>query len=130
MGKHILVIDDEEMVRETFVLALSAVGYAVEAAADGEEGLARAQAQRPDLVFLDLRMPGMDGVEVLRRLKSPGGCCGDVPVYIVTAFQKEFFGALREAAKAGIAFQLADKPLTIGQIQMIARGALEGRVSE
>jgi two-component system alkaline phosphatase synthesis response regulator PhoP len=127
MSKRILVIDDEEPVREVFVLALSRIGYTVETAADGESGLAKAEAQPPDLIFLDLRMPGMDGVAVLRRLQRPGGCCKGVPVCIVTAFRKEFMEPLNKAiATEKLYFEIADKPLTVEQIQAIARGKLEG----
>lgn len=129
MAKRILVIDDEATVRTTFAMALTDIGYAVEVAADGEEGLAKARAQPPDLIFLDLRMPGMDGVEVLRRLHGPGGCCADVPVYIVTAFRKEFFAPLQRAVDEGLHFALADKPLSVEQIQAVARGKLEGGAS-
>lgn len=128
MGKRILVIDDEEAVRDTFVLALSEVGYDIETAVDGLDGVARAEANPPELIFLDLRMPRMDGVETLRRLQRPGGCCADVPVCIVTAFQREFLQPLRKAADEGLRFRILDKPLTIEQVQTAARGILEGGI--
>jgi DNA-binding NtrC family response regulator len=126
MAKRILIIDDEASVRDEFEFALTRIGYETECAPGGEDGLSRARARRPDLVFLDLRMPGIDGVETLRRLHQldPG-----VPVYIVTAFQKDFGAALHQAAKDGVKFQIADKPLRIEQIQAVARGVLEGASS-
>lgn len=120
MSKRILVIDDEEAVRDAFTLALKVGGYEVATAASGEAGLAQAQAQKPDLIFLDLRMPGIDGVETLRRLQ---GCCAEVPVYIVTAFRKDYMQALEQAAAGGIAFHVVDKPLGAEQIRVIVRTA-------
>ena len=129
MPKHVLVIDDEKAIRDAFTGALAEIGYAVETAASGDEGLAMAKARPPDLVFLDLRMPGMNGVEVLGHLQEPGGPCAEVPVYIVTAFRREFIESLRKASDDGLRFDIADKPLTIEQIQQIARGKLEGGVA-
>ena len=96
MAKYILAIDDEEVVRDAFELALAHTEYDVETAANGEEGLEMAAARKPDLIFLDLKMPGIDGVETLRRLQT---CCADVPVYIVTAFYQEFFRDLKKAGE-------------------------------
>jgi putative two-component system response regulator len=66
----VLVVDDAESVRMLFSQLLRTEGYNVLTAADGLEGLDAAQAQRPDVVVLDVRMPGPDGIEVCRRLKS------------------------------------------------------------
>ncbi len=126
MAKRILVIDDEAAVREVFSKALTFSGYTVETAANGEEGLQRAQASPPDLVFLDLRMPGMNGVEVLRHLHADSPA---LPIYIVTAFHKDFMEPLRQAAGEGLRFQVADKPLTVDQITAIADGVLKGRAA-
>ncbi len=116
MSKRVLVIDDEQAAREAFVYALDDEPYAIETAASGEEGLIKAQAQRPDLIFLDLRMPGIDGVETLRRLQV---CCAEVPVYIVTGFRKEYVSALEQAARDGLTFEVTDKPLDDEQIRAI-----------
>ena len=66
----VLVADDTDVVRGLFVQLLSADGYRVITACDGDEALALAQEHRPDLFLLDIRMPGCDGLEVCRRLKS------------------------------------------------------------
>lgn len=95
----------------------------METAASGEEGLTKAEARLPDLIFLDLRMPGIDGVETLRRLQ---GCCLGVPVYIVTAFRQEFTAALAQAAAEGLRFHVMDKPLKDEQIRTVVRAALVG----
>ena len=66
----VLVIDDAENVVEFIKLGLKYEGFQVEVAADGPQGLAAAQRINPDLVILDLMLPGMDGLEVCRRLRS------------------------------------------------------------
>lgn len=119
--KKILVIDDDESVRDAFELALEDSDYEVDTAEDGEQGLARATEYRPDLVFLDLRMPGIDGVETLRRLHS---LHEGIRVYIVTAFHKEFTEPLNAVAAAGIEFEVVNKPISSQQIQQLASAVL------
>jgi two-component system response regulator AtoC len=120
--KRILIIDDDASVRETFLAALADRDYDLEAAASGAQGLESAQEIRPDLVFLDLKMPTMNGVEALKRLHA---ICPGVPVYIVTAFYGEFLKPLKDVRNRGISFDLARKPLTLAEIRAIADGALK-----
>lgn len=80
-GGRILVVDDDPTVAEVVTGYLDRAGYAVDRAADGPMALARAAARRPDLVVLDLMLPGMDGLEVCRRLRAQG----PVPVVMLTA---------------------------------------------
>jgi CheY-like chemotaxis protein len=68
--KRVLVVDDEEMMRELVKAMLEAEGYLVKVAADGPSALREIQAEPPDLVLLDLRMPGMTGWEVIEQLKG------------------------------------------------------------
>ncbi len=81
--KKILVIDDEESIRELYRAELSDEGYEVDLAADGREALRRLDAFRPDLVTLDIKMPGIDGIEVLRRIREKNA---PIPVILVSAF--------------------------------------------
>jgi len=81
--KKILVVDDEEFIRELYRDELVEEGYRVELAADGAEALAKMGTFRPDLVTLDVKMPGLDGIEVLRRIREKDA---SVPVLLVTAF--------------------------------------------
>lgn len=67
-GVRLLLVDDSEPVREVFGRMLAHLGHAVVEAADGAEALAIYRAERPDGVFLDLTMPGMSGLEVLREI--------------------------------------------------------------
>lgn len=117
MKKNILIIDDDEAVRGAFSLILEDAGYEVAVAENGLEGIKMVQMKRPDLIFLDLRMPGIDGVETLRRLKSIDP---DLCIYIVTAFANEFMEQLKVAHDEGLLFQLASKPLSSAQIKHIA----------
>ncbi|WP_430625846.1 response regulator transcription factor [Streptomyces sp. NBC_01264] len=77
-----LVVDDDPTVSEVVTGYLRRAGHTVESAADGPAALARAALSRPDLVVLDLMLPGLDGLEVCRRLRAAGG---PVPVIMLTA---------------------------------------------
>jgi DNA-binding response OmpR family regulator len=83
MSKKILVVDDEEHMRQLFKEELVEEGYEVYLAADGEEAIRLADEVNPDLVTLDVRMPGMDGIEVLRVLKEKRR---DLPMIMCTAY--------------------------------------------
>lgn len=83
MAERILVIDDELKIADFIRRGLTYEGYVVDVAYDGEGGLARARQAPPDLVVLDVMMPGVDGLEVCRRLRA--GEQGDVPILMLTA---------------------------------------------
>jgi len=70
MKTRILVIDDEPAIRDSMKMILEYEGYEFQGAASGPEGLAAIERDPPDLVFLDIKMPGMDGLEVLDRIKA------------------------------------------------------------
>ncbi|RQP10499.1 MAG: DNA-binding response regulator [Microbacteriaceae bacterium] len=77
-----LVVDDEASLGELVQLALRYEGWQVETATDGATALTKARAFQPDVIVLDVMMPGLDGLEVLRRLRATGD---DVPVLFLTA---------------------------------------------
>jgi len=79
----ILIIDDEQDIREVTAMALTDAGYRVETAADGESGLALCQSHTPQIVITDIRMPGMDGIQVLEAIKQH---FPDTEVIVATAF--------------------------------------------
>jgi len=86
--QKILAVDDEEDILELLRFNLTKEGFAVLCAASGEEGLKTAHSQRPDLILLDLMLPGMDGLEVAKRLKKEEAT-KDIPIIMVTAKGEE-----------------------------------------
>lgn len=84
-GKRILVIDDEQAIRRLLRVSLEPLGYQVLEAKTGEEGLSEAVSQRPELIILDLGLPGLSGAEVLKRLRE----WSQVPVLVLTVQDAE-----------------------------------------
>src|SRR5258708_19546514 len=78
---HVLVVDDDSHIAASLRRALIYEGYAVDVAPDGAVALNRARERMPDLVVLDVMLPGMSGVEVCERLRA----AGDVPILMLTA---------------------------------------------
>jgi two-component system KDP operon response regulator KdpE len=85
MKDRILVVDDEEQIRRAVGRALTARGYDVEAVADGEQALVAAERTTPDLIVLDLNLPGIDGVSVCRRIRGWSG----VPILVLSVRSDE-----------------------------------------
>ena len=85
MARTILVVEDEPTLRETLVDALEADGFRVVAAADGREALTQFRGERPDLVLLDLMLPELSGIEVMRIIRAESG----VPIVMLTAKDSE-----------------------------------------
>jgi len=83
VAERILVVDDEFKIVDFIRRGLNYEGYVVDVAYDGESGLAQARREPPDLIVLDVMMPGLDGLEVCRRLRA--GDRGDVPILMLTA---------------------------------------------
>lgn len=82
--EKILVVDDEESLRDILQFSLSDEGYEVVTAPNGEEAMERIDENNIDLVILDIKMPGIDGIEVLRRIKK--GVNSDIGVIMMTAY--------------------------------------------
>ena len=85
MASHILLTDDDELLRRSLAFSLEQAGYRVSTAASAEAALGLAQHDRPDLVLLDIGLPGMDGLEALRRFRDQL----QVPVILVSARRRE-----------------------------------------
>ena len=121
---RLLVIDDDPAFRDTLAETLRDLGHHVAEAADGEDGLAQFGTGRPDLVFLDLRMPGLDGLGVLKRLR--GDAAGPpVPVVVLTAYAS---GANTIDAMRQGAFDHLTKPLGRGEVVEVLDRALSRTV--
>ena len=86
--ERLLIVEDEADIRELICFNLEMSGYEVVKAGDGEAGLSLVRRNRPDLILLDLMLPGMDGLQVCRRLKSGGDTRG-IPVMMLTAKGEE-----------------------------------------
>ncbi|HEX5768309.1 MAG TPA: response regulator [Burkholderiales bacterium] len=104
--KKILVVDDDPVVGRSFDRVLSPKGYAVISATSGAEALERLEAEKYDMVYTDIKMPGMDGIEVAKRIKAGRPW---LPVVIVTGYGTEANEA--EARAAGVA-EFLHKPLS------------------
>jgi len=87
-GKRILLVEDDRVLRRACEASLRQRGFTVLSAADGEEGLRLAQAESPDLVLLDLLMPKLPGIEVLRALKSEATTRA-IPVLVLSNSSRE-----------------------------------------
>jgi DNA-binding NtrC family response regulator len=117
----VLVVDDEESMRFFLRRALSRRGFDVDTADDGPGGLARFRATRPDAVLLDVRLPGMDGREVLQRIRADDGA---VPVIVMTGFAsvEDAMGAMWAGAT-----DYVRKPLKADEVAGALERALAAR---
>jgi two-component system, cell cycle response regulator DivK len=98
MSKRILVIEDHEENRRLLRDLLTSVGYELIEAVTGEEGLAAAEPQAPDLILMDIQLPGIDGYEVTRRIKA-NPSLRHIPIIAVTSYALS--GDDVKAAEAG-----------------------------
>jgi two-component system, NtrC family, response regulator AtoC len=115
----ILIIDDEPGLRQTVSLILTDEGFEVTSASDGEEGLARALEQQPDLILCDVRMPRLGGLEFLEKYRAAGGTA---MVIVMTAY-----GGMElaiQAMKKG-AYDYLPKPFSPDQLVLTVKKAEE-----
>lgn len=116
--RKVLVVDDDPVVAKSFDRVLSARGYAVITAENGQEALSKLSGENYDVVFTDIRMPGMNGLEVAERVKASQPW---LPVVIVTGYGTEANEA--RAAAAGVSGFL-HKPLSPAMIEFSTQQAL------
>jgi two-component system nitrogen regulation response regulator GlnG len=118
MTTRILVADDEDSLRWVLERGLRQAGYAVEAVKDGESAIAAFEREPVDLVFLDVRMPGVDGLRALARLRE---IRADVPVVVMTAHGT--MDTAIQAMQRG-AYDYLTKPFDIDEVLLVAERAL------
>jgi len=119
MKSRILVVDDEAEIRKSLRMILEYEGYDVVEASSGAEGLALAERDAPDLVFLDVKMPGMDGLEVLQRFQASRE---SMPVVVISghATKEEVANSIKRGA-----IDFIEKPLGSDRILVTVKNALE-----
>jgi CheY-like chemotaxis protein len=119
-GKRVLVVDDEEFVRLLVAQILGRAGYELDFAADGDGALARLDARRPDLVILDLMMPGMNGWTVLERMRKRPDA---PPVIMLTAHGS--YDAFTRGVREGVVGYIS-KPFSLEELLVACSRALAG----
>ena len=119
MEKKVLIVDDEERVVQSIAGVLEDEGFRVVAARSGEEAIGVFQQEEPDITLLDIWMPGMDGIEVLKRLRSTAPDC-----LVVMISGHATISTAMTAVKLG-AFDFIEKPLSLDVLLMTIRRALE-----
>src|SRR5688500_9887661 len=119
MKSRILVVDDEAEIRRSVRMILEYEGYEVLEASSGPDAVAMAEQESPDLIFLDIKSPGMDGLEALQRSRSAND---SVPVVIISGHGT--VSTAVEATKAG-AFDFIEKPLASERVLVTIRNALD-----
>ncbi len=120
----ILIIDDERPIRETLEMFLREKGYEVLTSEDGEGGLEALQNERPEIVILDIRLPGMDGLEVLRRIREAGEY---IHVIMITAYRDA--ETTKQAMKLG-AYEYIHKPLDADEFEVAIERAVNNLFDE
>ncbi len=119
MSHSILIVDDESGIRQSLSSILRDEGYRVDAVASGEECLAAAKKSPYDLVLLDVWLPGLDGMETLKRLREGNGA----PMVVMISGHGNIETAVR-ATKLG-AFDFVEKPLSLEKTVLVVKHALE-----
>ena len=121
MNARVLIVDDEEAIRSTMKQAIEYAGHDCLLARSGQEGLATVERESPDVVFLDIKMPGMDGLDVLKRIKDI-----DETVEVVIISGHGTMETGRQATKLG-AFSCLSKPIETDDILLNIRNVSEQR---
>jgi DNA-binding response OmpR family regulator len=122
-AKRILLAEDDRFLRRAAESALKRAGFTVLPAADGEEALRLARAEKPDLVLLDLIMPKLQGFEVLKALKADPATAM-IPVVVLSNLGQD--GDVQRALESGAVAYLVKANLSLEELVVRARAALAG----
>ena len=117
---RILIVDDQEDIRLALSMTLRDAGHSVYEAAGGAEAIDEAIANQPDLVLMDILMPGMDGFATLRALKQQPATCG-TPVLMLSGMNRP---EQRERARVLGAFDYITKPWAEGEVELRTEWAI------
>jgi two-component system chemotaxis response regulator CheY len=120
MSASILTVDDSPSLRMAIRIALTGAGYAVTEAGDGIEGIQKAKESQFDLIVTDLNMPNMDGLTMIRELRSLPAYCGTPIIFLTT----ESDDAMKQQAKASGATGWLVKPFVPDQLIRVAKKVL------
>jgi CheY-like chemotaxis protein len=124
-GRKILVIEDSDDTADSLATLLGLLGYRVDVARSGREGLAAAMSARPDAILLDIGMPAMNGYEVAVRLRAREEF-GDVPIVAITGLTEE--SDRRRSAGAGIDHHLVKPCDVVELMKLLGDHAAVGRL--
>ena len=116
---HILIVDDEKSIRETLIEILEFEGHRVGQAGDGEAGLAYLKKHQVDLVLCDIKMPKMDGIQLLELANEEG-----IPAVFIMITAQGTIETAVEATKKG-AFDFIEKPPDLNRLLLTIKNALE-----
>ena len=122
---RILLAEDDRILRKAGEAALKKKGYEVISAVDGEDALAKARAQKPDLVLLDVMMPKMQGIDVLYALKADPGV-RDIPVIMLTNLEQP--ADMKRAADGGAHSYLVKSNMNLDELAARIAEALADRL--
>lgn len=123
MPNRVLIIDDETRLAEVLKIRLDALGFEVVTVFSGEEGVRTARDWQPDVIILDIRMPGLDGYQVCRIAKTDPSLC-EIPIIVVSASVHQ--PARQAILKAG-AREFITKPYQTSHLIAAINGAIESR---
>jgi DNA-binding response OmpR family regulator len=121
MADTVLVVDDEQEIRDLLDSFLTAQGYEVILAADGKEAIELAGTENPQAIILDIKMPGIDGIEVCKRLKEKEET-RLIPVIMITGFEDNKIEALEMGAD-----DFVNKPFDMAELSIRVKSVLQIR---
>ncbi len=122
MDKRILIVEDNMLVQEVYASALQSLGCEVITADDGNEALALAEEEEPDLIIMDIMLPGVSGLDLVKTMKNDPGL-KDTPIIVVTTMA---MAADQEKIKAAGADAYLPKPIQVDEFTDAVRKILEG----